>query len=174
MWRLRRATRCESGSVRGLANSEIHGQVDQDLATKLKDRIRTLTDAENRLRDSGTLSKQVYIEVLPLIEERMQSESENEPAETNFDREVLLAVLVERKKVLETYHWAVSETNERQSDALADHNALLPETDMDRVLRYEERMYRQLDWAMQRLLECQDRRRTVEPANTPLRAERSQ
>ena len=33
---------------------------------------------------------------------------------------------------------------------------------MDRILRYEDRMHRQIDWAVQRLLESQERRKTVE------------
>jgi hypothetical protein len=33
---------------------------------------------------------------------------------------------------------------------------------MDRILRYEERMHRQIDWAVQRLLESHERRKTVE------------
>jgi len=34
-------------------------------------------------------------------------------------------------------------------------------SNMDRILRYEERMHRQIDWAVQRLLEAQERRNTL-------------
>jgi hypothetical protein len=44
-------------------------------------------------------------------------------------------------------------------DARFDHDSLPPEEDMDRILRYEERMQRQIDWAVQRLLESQERLR---------------
>jgi hypothetical protein len=53
MWRLRRATRCESGSVRESANCHIYSQVDQNRATELETRIHSLTQAENQLRGSG-------------------------------------------------------------------------------------------------------------------------
>jgi cobalamin biosynthesis protein CobT len=43
----------------------------------------------------------------------------------------------------------------------SDHEALPPEEDMDRILRYEEKMQRQIDWAVQRLLESQERRRIL-------------
>jgi hypothetical protein len=48
-----------------------------------------------------------------------------------------------------------------RSDAQFDHNCLLPEHDMDRILRYEESMHRQIDWAVQKPLECQERRKTL-------------
>src|SRR5712691_11432947 len=40
----------------------------------------------------------------------------------------------------------------RCSDELA-HRSLPPTEDMDKILRYEERMHRQLDWALERPLE---------------------
>jgi hypothetical protein len=50
-----------------------------------------------------------------------------------------------------------------RSDAQFDHHALPTAEDMDRILRYEERMHRQLDWALQRLSESQERRKTSQP-----------
>ncbi len=50
---------------------------------------------------------------------------------------------------------------ERASDVKFDFGALLPEADMDRIFRYEEKVQRQMDWALQRLEEAQERRRTL-------------
>jgi hypothetical protein len=46
----------------------------------------------------------------------------------------------------------------------------MPNHDMERILRYEERMHRQVDWAAQRLLESQERRKTLQfsPGKSPL------
>jgi hypothetical protein len=37
--------------------------------------------------------------------------------------------------------------------------ALPPAGDMDRILRYELRMFKQFEWAQQMLLDCQRRRK---------------
>jgi hypothetical protein len=54
------------------------------------------------------------------------------------------------------------------SDARVDHHCLPPVEDMDKILRYEERMHRQLDWALNRLLESQQRRKIMQPSASPL------
>src|SRR4051812_29948658 len=55
---------------------------------------------------------------------------------------------------------AFSRVQGEQYEAHSRHHALPRAEDMDRILRYEERMHRQLDWAIQRLLESQERRKT--------------
>ena len=73
MWRLRRATRCESGSVREAAiwadRSIRNGYRDGnqrilDLAVE----IGTLSEAEEELQISGALSQKIYEKVAPLVE----------------------------------------------------------------------------------------------------------
>jgi hypothetical protein len=68
MWRLRRAGRCESGSVRELATSGDRPHYD-GLILGLATEIGTLTEAEQQLRNSGTLSQETYAQILPLVEE---------------------------------------------------------------------------------------------------------
>ena len=63
---------------------------------------------------------------------------------------------------LELMHRAQGGVQDRKSEIRFDHAALLPEVDMDRIFRYEERMHRYLDWAVQRLFESQERRRITE------------
>ena len=52
MWRLRRATRCESGSVREAAIWNGHRENDQ-LIAGLANKLRALEDAAKQLRESG-------------------------------------------------------------------------------------------------------------------------
>src|SRR4051794_9410166 len=56
MWRLRRATRCESGSVRELAIGGDHRDENQ-LILGLASEIGILAAAEEQLKNSGTLSQ---------------------------------------------------------------------------------------------------------------------
>ena len=51
-------------------------------------------------------------------------------------------------------------SDQRNYDHLAYHS-LPPGEVMDKVLRYESRVQKQLDWALQRLLECQQRRKST-------------
>ena len=73
----------------------------------------------------------------------------------------VLAHLANRKASLELMYRVESLGQEKRSDIRFDYEALLPEADMDRIFRYEERMHRDIDWAMQRLLESQERRKNI-------------
>jgi hypothetical protein len=80
---------------------------------------------------------------------------------TEIDYEQFLTFITDRKEFLDHIYKSLIRIKGKRSDAQFDHNCLLPEHDMDRILRYEERMHRQIDWAVQRLLECQERRKTL-------------
>ena len=163
MWRLRRATRCESGSVRELAIGGDHRDENQ-LILGLASEIGILAAAEEQLRNSGTLSQVSYAEVLPFMEEerqkQIQSAIDARPVQIQFDDRLFLSCITDRKKSLVSMYDAFSRVQGDQHDARSDHHALPPAEDLDKVLRYEERMHRQLDWALQRLLESQERRKT--------------
>jgi hypothetical protein len=166
MWRLRRAARSESGSVR---ESVISGQPpeDNELILGLATEIGMLTEAEEQLRKSGILSEQAYVQVLPLIEEerqkQIQSAIDTKSVETQFDNRLFLSCITDRKESLDSMYRAFTRVEGDRADARFDHHALPPIEDMDRILRYEERMHRQLDWALQRLVESQERRKTSQP-----------
>ena len=94
---------------------------------------------------------------------------------SNWDKSVkpdnpqkFLAHLTNLKASLESTHGAQSFVQDQRSEIRFDYEALLPEADMDRILRYEERMHRHLDWAVQRLLESQERRKTLEASAGPV------
>jgi hypothetical protein len=72
-----------------------------------------------------------------------------------------LTYITDRKRFLDPMYKSLIRIEGDRSDARFDHDSLPPEEDMDRILRYEERMHRQIDWAVQRLLESQERRTTL-------------
>jgi len=149
MWRLRRATRCETGSVRESAIWADHQDSDS-LISKLADEVWVLRQAEEQLRDFGTLSQKTYEQVVSLVEKQksiaIESEKDDRRVERDSDRQVFLTCITNRREILESFSDALARTEGRRSDARSDYQALLPEDDMDRILRYEERMHRQVDW----------------------------
>jgi hypothetical protein len=165
MWRLRRAARCESGSVRQSAiwddRTSWEDRLENRQSLELLLEIWTLEQAEHELRDSASLSEKSYQKILPLIEENRKRIRLESPVEIDFDREEFLACVAARKVSLQSHYDGRTSIEGNRSDVRFDYTSLLPERDMDRILRYEERMHRQIDWAVQRLLEAQERRRTV-------------
>jgi hypothetical protein len=164
MWRLRRATRCESGSVRESWET-CQPWEDREKNRRLLDvliNISVLTDAEQQLRDCGTLSQETFDRVSPLVEEEQRKTIQSDKSVKPDDPQKFLAHLANRKASLELMYRAESSVQDKRSDIRFDYDALLPEEDMNRIFRYEERMHRDIDWAMQRLLESQERRKTLD------------
>jgi len=166
MWRLRRATRCESGSVRQLAIRDNRPNWEprdyNQRSIDLRVEIWRMEQAEKELRDSGSLSQERYQEVLQLVEERRKRVQSERLVETDFDREEFLACVSGHKESLEFVHNDLTYRQNERSEARFEYDSLPLEHDMDRILRYEERMHRHIDWAMQRLLESQERRNTLD------------
>src|SRR5271166_1790468 len=69
MWRLRRATRTEKGCVREMAFGDGCSPENDRLIDVFMQEVHILTEAEEQIRSTGTLSQRVYAEVLPKIEE---------------------------------------------------------------------------------------------------------
>jgi hypothetical protein len=165
MWRLRRTARCESGSVQQAAIWEDRTGWEDRLENKrsleVLLEIWALEQAEKELRDSASLSEKSYQQILPLVEEsRKRIQSEN-PVKVAFDREEFLECITNRRVSLQSHYDGRTSIEGKRSDARFAYKSLLPEEDMDRILRYEDRMHRQIDWAVQRLLESQERRKTI-------------
>jgi len=161
MWRLRRATRCEYGSVRQSALGD-HFDYKPRIAD-FERQIVVLSDAERQLQDSGTLSQKSYEEVKPLVEETklksIQTEKDNTRVEADIDREEFLTCIKSR---MDFVQWLYRGATDRQGEREEDHMAYrsLPAThDMNKILGYEERICRQLDWAWHRLVEVQGTRK---------------
>src|ERR1700674_3609622 len=162
MWRLRRATRCESGSVRESAAPWEKQRPWPDCEknprlVELQVNIWVLTDAEQHLRDSGTLSQKTFYRVSPLVQEEQRNTIQPDRSVKPDDPQKFLAHLANLKASLESTLGAERCVQDQRAEIRFDHEALPAEFDMDRILRYEERMHRYIDRAMQRLLESQER-----------------
>ncbi len=86
-------------------------------------------------------------------QKNIQSVQGNEPVTAEIDLELFLTCIIARKELLDSMYKALLRIEEDRSESLVDYNALAPGEEMDRILRYEEQMHRQIDWATQRLLE---------------------
>jgi len=117
-----------------------------------------LEQAEKELRESGSLSEESYQQVLPLVEEKRKSIQPEKLVEADFDRQEFLDCITERKESCESHSNALDSIEGKLSDARFDYDALARDGYMDRIFRYEERMHKQIDWAVERLLANQERR----------------
>ena len=162
MWRLRRATRAEYGSVKEnvLWSTVADGS---GMAEGLAHQISLLSEAQAQIRKNGLLSQKTYTEILPQLEKEklsdMQAAEESLCAETEIHYDTIVSSIRNRKKSLEKLLDASAKIEgDRFLDQMA-HNSLPPTDEMDQILRYEERTYKQLDWALRRLMEKQGMRR---------------
>ena len=162
MWRLRRATRCERGAI-GVASGSVSVM---DHNFKLFAQLHAHREAEAQLRSAGKLSPALYEKFLPVIEtiqqKRSQDREDSKLRDVGCNRQELLAHISGERASLEQNIEANRRLSSMYEDDHADYDALLPAEDMERILRYEEKMLRQIDWAVQRLMEAQERRRTIE------------
>jgi hypothetical protein len=55
---------------------------------------------------------------------------------------------ISRELFLDSMYKSLIRIEGDRFDARFDHDSLPREEDMDRILRYEERMHRQIDWAI--------------------------
>jgi hypothetical protein len=103
MWRLRRASRCESGST-SQQNIWDHFPMpyeDSARSLRLQTEIWALEKAEEELRDTGSLSQVIYQKVQILVEEDRRCEQPEDLVTTDFDREEFLNSIVDRRCCLE-------------------------------------------------------------------------
>lgn len=156
MWRLRRATCAEKGSVR---RGKMPGIYLYLKAKPITDAISIVQSAQREVKTTGTLSPAAYTAVLPVIEKiqacAAQPEDGNSSVEPKIDdhflqrqRELLEMALEDRRRMIE----------EEFEDNQPTH-ALPPDSVVDDIFRYETAAQKKFDWALQKLLESQQRRR---------------
>ena len=158
MWRLRRATCAEKGSVRRRKPPDIYVQLK---AEPITDAICTVQSAQNEIKTTGTLSPAAYTAVLTVIK-KMQSVAQREGgnicAEPKIDDQFLL--LLERQgELLEMALEERQRMTEKEFEDYHPMNALPPDSAINDIFRYETAAQKKFDWALQRLLESQQRRR---------------
>jgi hypothetical protein len=160
MWRLRRATRCESGAVRDVSIIARDGDREIDIFPLIS-KLCNLRKAQDQLQKFGTLSQEFYSEFLSIVEEerreQTRSEAENRPV-LDSDKDEVLGCISERKRGLDLYYEGVLRLQMEKEEAVFHRESLPQEADLQRIFRYEDRMLRQIDWAVDRLLERQHRR----------------
>jgi hypothetical protein len=159
MWRLRRASRCESGAIRH--TSIISGGHDSEIDIfPVIQKLVSLRRAQEQLEHSATLSRKLYSELLPIVERerqcQLQADAEDQVL-AELEVNEFLSCVLERKHNLENYYDSLLRVRADKEEAQSDFEALPPEAEIQRIFRYEERMLRQIDWAMERLLQHQGR-----------------
>ncbi len=193
MWKLRRATRAERGSVRNFIMWEQDPPNACRGAQPYMRALATLEEAKEEIRTTGTLSPtslEAVLSILGLTRDKGYSRLEEADEELRItgtlSPESLAAVhsilgltpsekrdsLTEPKvdhRFLPFLDWMsnmadkcaagwLSCGDEMRDDYYAIH-ALPPEAAMNQILRYEKAAQKKSDWALQRLLESQQRRK---------------
>ena len=134
----------------------INKSTEKDDLTEAMDReVDLLTIAEEQIQATGTLSEELYEKVFPLVEDEKrldgeQSEMEFTPTDAKIDNEFLRRV--HRRKI--PLEQQVAGSLKFVANGLSDHlayQALPPAEEMEKILRYESRVQKQLDRALQRL-----------------------
>ena len=173
MWRLRRGPRAEHGCARMAAlwdrcllpPEDSYAQHLGRSLTFAELCVKILNAAREEIQDTGTLSANTYASVVPLVEDQRQTPVNT--AETGkksipvIDDEFAQR-LEEKKSAFEAdTHKIQTELARMIPDRLAAF-ALPPAEEMDRILRYESRIQKHFDWALDRLLEHQERRKKAQ------------
>jgi len=161
MWKLRRATCAEKGSVQNAA--EWNGKppnVFQQIEPYRK-ALSIIEMGQAEIRTTGTLSPVSYAAILPILEAGNSfttAEKALSSAEPKIDDQ-FVAFLKYMAEILENHiiH-RVSCSGRMEEDYYAE-NALPPEVTMNKILRYERAVQKKIDWALQKLLESQQRRK---------------
>jgi hypothetical protein len=179
MWKLRRATQCENGLIEESVFRPIPSpfcrdeaefifqswQDDDRFASRRAQEVGLLTNAEREIRESGTLSPHTYRELQPLLEKQLTTENTDTSAVAdllNIDKNLLLSQIADCREFLEPHAAAAARIAAR---SFAKHavKCSLPELgDMEKIFRYEKRMRKKFDWALQILLRTQERRKSRE------------
>jgi hypothetical protein len=161
MWRLRRATCAEKGSVQNAA--EWNGEP-PNVFQQIEPYSKTLSIIEKgqaEIRTTGTLSRASYAAILSILkadDRYTAAEKASSSAEPKIDDQ-FLAVLKYRAEILENYIIHRVSCSGRMAEDYYAENSLPPEVTMNKILRYERAVQKKLDWALQKLLESQQRRK---------------
>jgi hypothetical protein len=157
IWRIRRATCAEKGSVRRRNVPDVYLRLK---AQPITDAISIVQSAQSEIKTTGTLSPEAYTAVLPVIRNiqgpMARLHGESIPADPKIDDQ-LLPLLERQGELLEMALEARHRMTEEEVEANQPVNALPP--DSNDVFRYETAAQKKLDWALQKLLESQQRRR---------------
>jgi hypothetical protein len=178
MWRMRRASLAEKGSI----GTTIGPVQPPFLCPEYYQTLRELTALEaarEEIRVTGTVSPATYSAILPLLDERDQAVlPATKPLASSwmlaggtssdgrsYDKE--LSDAVDRK--CENLRAFRDELKDRDDHLIMNHLNLnsIPYLYMNAIILYETRAENEFDWALARLLECQQRRHSKEHHRHP-------
>jgi hypothetical protein len=172
MWRLRRAGRAERGSCLvqmwdgspGVTKDTPRYHLTASLANE-QAVLSILDAASEEIARTGSLSKATQAVVGPLV--CGQRKTEVEASETEQAEEVTRLVDDDFKRHLENKRFFVRaemETHERtireNANDFISQCALPPSEQTDKILRYEGRMRKQLEWSLTKLAALQKKRKS--------------
>jgi hypothetical protein len=167
IWRLRRATRAEKGSAR-YSMRPARSLVEQfsrppdvyEQAKPFMEMLSILQSAKQEIKSTGTLSPAAYTAVLPILKLGQgcvpQPEGKN-PSEPKIDDHFLVELNWQYRLIDDALDSRLRMGEEEIENYHAIH-ALPPEETMNKILRYETAAEKEFDWALQKLLESQQRR----------------
>src|SRR5271157_5908862 len=123
--------------------------------------VKILNAAREEIECTGTLSQKTYASVFPLVEDQRQTQvnsADTEKMPNPVIGDEFAQRLEERKS---TFDASANEIQTELVKMISDRLAAfaLPGEDLDKILVYESRIRKQLDWALERLTECQKRRK---------------
>ncbi len=161
MWRLRRATWAEKGSVQNATKWNGEPPNVWTLALPYMKPLHIVTEALEEITATGTLSPESYAKIFPFLETQQQVRGFEETlssAKPKIDAQLIellerLSVTLSEQATKIHSSWQL-----REEDYYAE-NALPPEAIMNKILRYERSVQRKLDWVLQKLSESQQRRK---------------
>jgi hypothetical protein len=168
MWKLRRATRCENSLIEESvfkqtlspfsscgddAQSLLRSwQDDDEVASRRAQEVGLLNRAESEIRENKTLSTCTYQKLQPLLDKRTTAENTDAIAMAealNIDKNLLLSRIADCREFLEPLADAEARIAMRSFSKHAVKCSLPELDDMEKIFRYEKRMRKKFDWALQ-------------------------
>jgi hypothetical protein len=166
MWKQRRVSRSERSFVVAQVGWEWKSSDAPMAAERLGDEIFILETAQEEIETTRTLSPATYAAVLsPLHLARtgtllpacsLEAENDSSPRVAKLDDQFVASLEEAKAKLQRTLR---SLMIKKKEDDYYAARALPQEVDMDQILRYDRALQKKFDWALQRLLESQQRRR---------------
>ena len=168
MWKQRRLSRSEKRFVVAEVGLDT---IPPGPATPLEQlcyELSVLEGAQKEIASTGTLSPATYKTVLyPLELARtevlkprwLQPKDDSSPSEVKLDDQ-FAASLEEAQTKLYFMFWRLR-IKKKQND-YHDAHALPGEAEVEQILRYDKALQKKYDWALQKLLESQERRRKAQ------------
>jgi len=164
MWKLRRVSRSERGLVVVEVGEEWNTSGTATLLEQHLYEFSILKNAQKEIATTGTLLPATYADVLVTLDlirteflkpRWLQPKNNSSPSEVKLD-DRFVASLDEAETKLRGLLFFSSREKQLQDYEAA--RALPGEGDMDQLLRCDKALQKKFDWAMQRLLESQQRR----------------